>query len=314
MLYEFYQHLPQMISPVAFTVGSLAVRWYSLMYLMGFGAVWGLLQWRINRGETNGKFQISKKNTNQKNQKEEAEFKLQLKNTVLDFLLAGFVGGLLGGRLGYALFYQPSYFWVHPFQLFSPFNQVTGFFEGFYGMSYHGALVGGLLGAWTFAKLKKLDFLSWADFVVPALPAGYFFGRVGNFLNGELVGRITTSKFGMHFASSPQILRYPSQLLEACLEGALLFALLWKLRNQKKFSVGFLLTVYFAGYAMVRFFCEFFRQPDPQLGLLFFGLTMGQILSLVLFCFSLLWLFSKNAKSAIINEQEYDLKKIRGKA
>ena len=86
------------------------------------------------------------------------------------------------------------------------------------------------------------------------------------------------------------------------MEGALLFALLWKLRNQKKFSVGFLLAVYFAGYAMVRFFCEFFREPDAQLGMLFFGLTMGQILSLVLFCFSLFWLFSKNAKSAILNK------------
>ena len=308
MLYEFYQNLPQLLNPIAFKIGSLAVRWYSLMYLVGFMAVWGLLQWRINRGEANGKFQISnfkfqisKKNTNQKNQKEEAEFKLQLKNTVLDFLLAGFVGGLVGGRLGYGLFYNLPYFLANPFQLVSPFNQTSGNFEGLFGMSYHGALLGGAVGCWLFAKMKKLDFLSWADFAVVVLPAGYFFGRVGNFLNGELVGRLTTSKFGMYFASSPQALRYPSQLFEALAEGLLLFALLWNLRNQKKFASGFSLGLYFLGYAVTRFFCEFFREPDPQLGLLFFGLTMGQILSVILSCLSLIWLFSKNRKSAIIN-------------
>lgn len=283
-LLYWYQHLPQMINPVAVAIGFLSVRWYSLMYLIGLFVVWQLVQWRIKKGE-------AKALQNKKFEKTDIFF---------DFFLVSFVSGLVGGRIGYVLFYDLSFFLAHPMQIISPFDLASGDFMGFYGMSYYGALITALLGALLFSKIRQINFLTLADFIVPALPAGYFFGRVGNFLNGELFGRITTSKFGMYFTTSPEVLRYPSQLLEAFFEGILLFAVLWKMRNQKRFKPGSLLLLYLFGYGAVRFFCEFFRQTDAQSGFIVDGLTMGQILSIVLILALLIVLFFKNRKSDII--------------
>ncbi len=285
MFLEFYQHLPQTINPIAFTIGFLSVRWYSLMYLVGFVVVCGLLQWRISKGEARNIFQTSK-----------SEFQ----NTIFDLTLIAFVGGLVGGRLGYVFFYNLSYFCVHPLQIISPYGIDGGKFEGLYGMSYHGAMMGAIFGTCLFAKIKKLNFFAYADFVVPALPLGYFFGRIGNFLNGELIGRATSSKLGVYFASSPNVLSYPSQLLEALAEGILLFVFLWKFRNEFKMQSGSLLVGYIFSYNVVRFVCEFFRSPDAQIGFVFWGLTMGQTLSFIFILISLWWLFLKNKKSATI--------------
>ncbi|MEI7620989.1 MAG: prolipoprotein diacylglyceryl transferase [Candidatus Moraniibacteriota bacterium] len=293
MSLEFYQQLPQLINPIAFSVGAVAVRWYSLMYLLGFLVVYFLLQWRIKKGEAI-KFELA----NDLPTKQVGK----LQDMMLDFMLASFVGGLIGGRLGYALFYNLPYFLAHPLQLISPYDFASHAFVGLYGMSFFGALVGGVLGAYFFAKRRKLDFLRLADFVVPALPAGYFFGRVGNFLNGELVGRVTTSQWGMYFSNSSAVLRMPSQLLEALLEGALLFVILWLSRKQEKFVSGFLLVIYFFGYGLARFGCEFFRQPDSQIGFMHGGFTLGQIFSLLLICFSIGWLFFNYRKGAILKK------------
>jgi phosphatidylglycerol---prolipoprotein diacylglyceryl transferase len=314
MTLDSYQHLPQLINPVAFTLGFLAVRWYSLMYLVGFATVWFLLKWRIEKGEVAEKIQnsnlpagrqgfkvqISEKKGKLENKNCQNNRKLQPQNIILDLLLVAFFAGLAGGRIGYVLFYNWAYFSLHPWQIISPFDFAGGSFVGLYGMSYHGALLGGILGMFLLAKIQKMDFWRWADFIAPALPAGYFFGRIGNFLNGELFGRVTTSKIGMYFPASPSALRYPSQILEACLEGILLFIILWQLRNQEKLEAGSLLAIYVLGYGVVRFMGEFFRQPDPQWGFIFLNLTLGQLLSVALISVGLGLLFFKNRKSAII--------------
>jgi phosphatidylglycerol:prolipoprotein diacylglycerol transferase len=190
------------------------------------------------------------------------------------------VGLLIGGRLGYILFYDFSYYWQSPLAIISPIDPITHQFIGIYGMSYHGALLGALLAGWIYTKIKKLNFWRWANFIAPAVPAGYFFGRMGNLMNGELYGRLTDKSWGMYFPSDPfGLLRHPSELYEAGLEGTLLFLILWKLRQSEKYK-NHLLALYIMGYALVRIIAEFFREPDAQIGYLFLGLTLGQILSL----------------------------------
>lgn len=298
MALDFYQQLPQIINPIAFKIGFLSVRWYSLMYIAGFLVVWFLLDWRIRKGETE-KIQDNRLDSRKQTLADARLEKHKTQDTILDLLLTSFAGGLVGGRIGYVLFYDPNHFLLHPLGIISPFNE-RGNFEGLYGMSYYGALAGGIIGAYVFLKIKKLDFLNWADFVVPALPAGYFFGRIGNFLNGELFGRVTSSGIGMRFVANPGVLRYPSQIFEAFAEGLLLFVILWKIRNQKKNGEGFLLAAYILGYGVFRFVCEFFRNPDAQSGYLFRGLTMGQALSVISILILFFMLFLKNKKSAII--------------
>ncbi|MDD5463856.1 MAG: prolipoprotein diacylglyceryl transferase [Candidatus Moranbacteria bacterium] len=305
MVYEFYQHIPSLIDPVAFTIGSFSVRWYGLMYLVGFLVVYGLLRLRMLRGEfsfiiSNFEFRISNKILNfkseNKNTNESARLKIngQMLNVVFDFLLVVFFAGLVGGRLGYVLFYNPSFYFANPLVIISPYD-LQGHWVGLFGMSYHGALLGAILAGYIFTYIKKIDFLSWADFIIVALPAGYFFGRVGNFLNGELYGRVTNSQLGMYFSADPTNLRHPSQLYEAFLEGILLFVILWMLRNKKN-KKGILFGIYLMSYGFFRIIVEQFREPDLQLGLLWNFLTMGQLLSLGMIVFGLFFLVPKKGK------------------
>jgi len=201
-------------------------------------------------------------------------------------------GVLLGGRLGYVLFYNFPYYIQNPLEIFLPFDfnncslLVAYCFTGFYGMSYFGALIGAILAGYIFSKKYKLNFWLLADFVVPAIPAGYFFGRIGNFLNSELYGRITDVTWGMYFRSGGNVLRHPSELYEAFFEGLILFIILIllsnKLRNKLRnyYFSGVLFLVYIFSYCFFRFFLEFFREPDSQLGLFFSWMTLGQALSL----------------------------------
>lgn len=274
MSYLTYQHLPQLIDPVAFVVGSLAIRWYGLSYLVGFLVAYGLLLYRIKLKEN------AKNGYN--------------KELILDFLFIVFIAALIGGRIGYVLLYNLDFFMANPLAIIYPYNE-NGVFVGLYGMSYHGALVAILLSAYLFSKIKKIDFLMLADFIVPVVPAGYFFGRLGNFFNGELYGRTTDSFWGMYFASSPDQLRYPSQLLEAILEGLILFVVLWKFR-ESKFQKGSLFALYVAGYGICRFIAECFRQPDEQIGFLFNAISMGQLLSLIMILGGGLLFVLKNRK------------------
>ena len=190
-----------------------------------------------------------------------------------------FFAALIGGRLGYVLLYNLPYFLAHPMTIISPYE--NGNFTGIYGMSYHGGLVGIAIGSYIFLRIKKINFWEWADFIIPAVPAGYFFGRFGNFLNGELYGRVTNSPLGMYFAGNQTVLRWPSQLIEGFLEGIILFVILWVMRK-KEMPAGSLFAIYFIGYGFFRILAEFFREPDPQIGFLLSYFTLGQALSFLM--------------------------------
>lgn len=279
----FYQNIPLHIDPIAFSIGSFSVRWYGVSYLVGFVVVYFILRWRIKHGEFPKNIKLS-------------AVSCQL-SLVLDYLLVSFLSALIGGRIGYILFYNAKYFLANPLVIISPYDR-GGALIGIFGMSYHGALLGIILGSWIFLKRKKVDFLTWADFVAPAVALGYFFGRLGNFFNGELYGRVTNSFLGMHFLNDPGKLRHPSQIYEAFLEGLLLFAILWSLRN-KKMPKGLLLGLYLIGYGMLRIFAEQFREPDSQIGLLLGYFTLGQVLSMIMiFCGAIILFtgFKKNKK------------------
>jgi phosphatidylglycerol:prolipoprotein diacylglycerol transferase len=273
---EFYQQLPYRINPEIFHIGQYSFGWYAFMYLMGFFVIYLLLHKRLILGE-------SEMSVDQ----------------LLDILIFCFIGAIIGGRLGYVLFYNLSYYLANPLAIISPFNLSDGKLIGIRGMSYHGGLVGALVCGFIFVKKNKLDFWQITDFILPAIPAGYFFGRIGNFLNNELYGRITDKWWGMYFPGDTlHALRYPSQLYEAFLEGFLLFAFFWTIRNSVEFR-GKILAWYLMGYAIMRFSGEFFRQPDAQIGLLISGLSMGQILSLVMFFCGAMILFWRKRKNVV---------------
>lgn len=300
MIHDLYQNLPLNIDPTAFTVGSFSVKWYSISYIIGFLVVYGILIFRLNydikkAGQiSNFQFPISNKFSNSKsnsiiknsNLKIDSKFKIQNSELITDFLMLAFAAAVIGGRLGYVFLYNLPYFMKHPLEIFWPFQ--NGEFVGFYGMSFFGALIGVILIAWFFCKKRKISFLSFADFVVVAVPAGYFFGRIGNFLNGELVGRLTNSPLGMFFASDPTHLRHPSQLYEAMLEGLFLFSILWILKNRKKFE-GQLFFGYVIGYACVRFVVEFFREIDAYSEYYFVILSLNQMYMMILLVISIVF-------------------------
>ena len=281
-LLDYYQNIPLHINPIFFTYKSISLDWYSLMYLLAISVVYGLLAYRNYRNE--GVFSHA---------------------LILDLILACAVGAFIGGRLGYVILYNPVFYWHNPLSIISPFDQVTGEMMGIYGMSYHGGLLGVAVAIISFTKDNRLNFWRVADFMVPAIPAGYFFGRVGNFLNLELYGRATESWIGMYFplwTGAGSFLRYPSQLFEAFFEGILLFVLLWSIRNIKRFD-GYLATLYLMGYGLVRFGIEFFREPDPQIGFIFSYFSLGQLLSLGMFLVGLGAYFYKKHSGGIIEKQ-----------
>ncbi|MFA7319043.1 MAG: prolipoprotein diacylglyceryl transferase [Parcubacteria group bacterium] len=325
-LLYLYQHIPYNLNPVAFAVGNFAVDWYSIMYLVAFGVVYSLLKYRIKRSEGDGleitksKLQISNKilastsgdscSSTRGGQNPKSEINIekipntrnQIQNTdtLLDIMLAVFVGLLIGGRLGYVIFYNFTYYLQNPLVIISPYDAVTHQFIGIYGMSYHGGLIGAVLAGWIFIRIKRLDFWRWANFVAPAVPAGYFFGRIGNFLNGELYGRATSGFWGMYFPSDPfGLLRHPSELYEAVLEGLIIFLVLWPLRHNQKYQDK-LLALYIVGYASARIIAEFFREPDVQVGYIFNSLTLGQILSSLMLVFGLWLIFVSRKRKKVV--------------
>jgi phosphatidylglycerol:prolipoprotein diacylglycerol transferase len=244
------------IDPVAFSIGPLAVRWYGLAYFAGILLGWLYMRRlvadaRLWRGRP-------------------APLTLA---DVDDFLLWGTLGIILGGRLGYAIFYQPDHY----------FDDPLGFFrlwEG--GMSFHGGLLGIILAMAFFAFRRSIRLLSLFDIVAAAGPIGLFFGRMANFINGELWGRPTDMPWAMVFPDSDLQPRHPSQLYEAVLEGILLFLVL-RILTHRYFGLtrpGLTGGAFIAGYGAARIFVELFREPDAQLGFISGWLTMGMILSL----------------------------------
>jgi len=237
------------IDPIAFSIGPLAVRWYGLMYLAGFAIGWWLGTRRIAKGEA------------------------PITRAQLDDLLFLIVlGVILGGRLGYVLFYKPAYYAAHPLE-------ILAIWQG--GMSFHGGFLGVMLAMVVAARRHKLDWLRLMDFLAPLIPPGIAAGRLGNFINAELPGRVTGAPWGMVFPGAGDAPRHPSQLYQFALEGLTLFILLWwfssKPRPRGQVSAMFLL-----GYGVLRFIAEFAREPDAFIGYLALGLTMGQWLSLAM--------------------------------
>ena len=255
--WDWWQHLPQNISPVIVEIGWFRLQYYGLMYIVAFAFTYFLVLYRVNH---------------------EARFEFS-KNQVNDLTTYAILGLIIGARLGYVLFYNLSYYLRHPLEIILPFSFSNGFtFTGISGMSYHGGLIGILLAVFWYIHKAKLNYWDVMDLYVPVVPLGYTFGRLGNFINGELFGRATTSPIGMYFPQAPQkALRHPSQLYEAFFEGVFLFIILWSIR---KFKVprGAMLALYVIGYGTVRFIIEFYREPDSHLGFIFSSFSMGQIL------------------------------------
>lgn len=251
------------IDPVIFHIGPLAVRWYGLMYLGGFlfASFW-IGRLAQSRGLALDKDRLS------------------------DLLFYAVLGVILGGRLGYVLFYNARFFLEHPLKIFAVW-------EG--GMSFHGGLLGVVFAVLIFCWRYQLNILAMADVVAAAAPVGLGLGRLGNFINGELWGRTTDLPWGMVFPRAGELPRHPSQLYEFFLEGVALFLLLWLLYrlNARR---GALFFSFFFGYGIFRFLVEFVREPDTQLGYLWGGATMGQLLSLPMILFGLaglLWIYRR---------------------
>lgn len=255
---HFWQHIPEHIDPIIVQIGQLQIRYYGLLYIVAFSIVYLLVIYRI---KTEG-YHYSR-------------------DIIQNCFVWAILGLLIGARLGYVLFYNLPYYLSHPLEIVLPFSLKGGFrFTGLAGMSYHGGLIGVVLASLFFCYRHRIDFWDFADLFIPAIPLGYTFGRIGNFINGELYGRATTVPWGMYFpADVTQQLRHPSQLYEAFFEGIFLFTILWKIRR-KRFFRGFFLALYLMGYGTVRFLIEFVREPDPQLGFILGPFTMGQILCL----------------------------------
>lgn len=241
-------------NPVAFQLGPLAVHWYGLMYLVGFCMFIILGRWRIKRG-----------------------FSPNLCAEDLDRLLFyGVLGVVIGGRLGYVLFYRPHFYFAYPIEMIKFWS------GGIAGMSFHGGFLGVVVALWLLSKKIHRTFLQITDFVAPLTPLGLAAGRLGNFINGELWGRVTASDepWAMVFPQAQDGLpRHPSQLYEFALEGVLLFVVLWIYSSRPR-KTGQISAVFLIGYGSFRFIAEFAREPDNFLGILALHLSMGQWLSI----------------------------------
>ena len=246
------------INPVAFSLGPVQVHWYGLMYLIGFVSAWLLAHWRAKHYQLNW-------NSDQ----------------ISDLIFYAALGVIIGGRTGYMLFYQLPEFIHQPWALFK-------IWEG--GMSFHGGLLGVIAALWLFARKYHKAFWEVGDFVAPLVPIGLGAGRIGNFINGELWGRVTDVPWAMIYPQVDDQPRHPSEIYELGLEGIGLFLLVWCYANKPR-PVGRVSAVFLIGYAFCRIIAEFFRQPDAQLGYLAFGwLTMGQVLSIPMILLGL-WLW-----------------------
>jgi phosphatidylglycerol---prolipoprotein diacylglyceryl transferase len=250
------------INPIALQVGPVKVHWYGLMYLISFLAAWALLTWRSRQSNSGW-----------------------TSEQVSDLIIYIALGVLLGGRIGYMLFYDLPDFLHAPLTLFR-------IWDG--GMSFHGGLLGVILSVWLYGRRIQKSIWDITDFIAPIVPIGLGLGRLGNFINGELWGRVSHVPWAMVFPSGGYYPRHPSQLYESLLEGVVLFFMLWffSVKPRPRFAVT---ALFFLSYGVFRSFCEFFRQPDPQYGYLaLHWLTMGQVLSIPMILvgsFALYWIY-----------------------
>lgn len=287
---------PSWIHPEIFPfLPGFPLRWYGLMYLVAFGITWLLFRYQVR---------VRKLDYSD--------------DDISGFFLAGIVGLILGARLFGTLLYDPSgLYWRKPWLIFWPFAE-GGRFTGFMGMSFHGGMIGAIVGFFIYARRHKLNLLEWGDMIVAAIPLGYTFGRLGNFINGELWGKVSTAPWAMVFPGATRfpasaswvrdiavsagialegtmvnLPRHPSQLYEALFEGVVLWLFMWFVVRPRVPFRGFAVGAYMAGYGLVRFVIEYFREPDAELGYIIkfgnpdasihllttpFNFSMGQLL------------------------------------
>lgn len=249
------------IDPAILRIGPVSIRWYGMMYIIGFASSYFLVS-----------YQIKKKSLN-------------LSKGFVDSLYSYLILGLLiGARLGYVIFYNISYYIQHPFEIFAIW---------YGGMSFHGGLIGSIIAGIIVCRKFEIDFWQIADIIIVTAPIGFGLGRLGNFINGELYGRMTNVPWAMVFPAGGPYPRHPSQLYEFLLEGAFLFIILWFLKD-RELKPGILSSLFLILYGLFRFFVEFFREPDPQLGFILGPFTMGQILSVVMITLGMGILFYKS--------------------
>jgi phosphatidylglycerol:prolipoprotein diacylglycerol transferase len=269
------------IDPVALAIGpipyldmTLAIRWYSLAYIAGIVLGW----WYVAREHARKPIPNLSKNA---------------LDDIMTWAVIGVVGG---GRLGYVLFYKPGYYLENP-------GQILHLWEG--GMSFHGGLLGVIIAFILFARKHKVRFFQLIDIIACATPIGLFFGRLANFINGELYGRVTDAPLGMIFPNGGDLPRHPSQLYEAALEGVVLFCILYYMLRytSARDKPGMLGGTFIAGYAVARMIVEFFREPDDFLGYLFGFVTMGQLLCLPMLGYGLYLIFRKPPAYATLSRK-----------
>ncbi len=258
-----------LIDPVALQLGPLSIHWYGLTYLVGFGLFLWLGALRLKHppfASLTGDGAWSRRDVD-------------------DILFWGVLGVVLGGRLGYCLFYKPGFYLAHPLEILSVWQG---------GMSFHGGLMGVIVAMLWFARSRQRPWLEVADFVAPCVPTGLAAGRIGNFINGELWGRVADPAlpWAMVFRGAGDVPRHPSQIYQFLLEGLLLFVLLWWFARRPS-ARGQVSAVFLMGYGVLRFVAEYFREPDQFLGLLALNLSMGQWLCVPMVLLGVgLWLWA----------------------
>ena len=245
-------------NPILIDLGLIRLSWYGLMYVFGFLASYLLVLYQMKRKD----FGVSK---------------LEIENLYFYIIL----GLVIGARLGYVLFYDFKTYLEDPFE-------IVAIWHG--GMSFHGGLIGVLFTGIVFAWKNRKSFWKIADLIIVTVPIGLGLGRIGNFINGELYGRVTQVPWGMIFPRGGPLPRHPSQLYECALEGGVLFLVLWLLKD-RKLPEGALLALFLGLYGVFRFVVEFFREPDAQLGFIVGPFTMGQLLTTFMILGSLVLLF-----------------------
>ena len=246
------------IDPVLVSIGPFPIRWYALAYITGLILGWAYARWIVDQKEMWGTLPRPDR------------------DSLEDLLVYVAIGVVFGGRLGYVLFYNPSLYLMHP-------EEIIAVWKG--GMAFHGALIGAALSMWIFAARRQMNAFSLADICSAVVPIGLFLGRLANFIKPELWGRPSDVEWAMIFPveEAGPLPRHPSQLYEAALEGVVLLILLHIcLRMGLLKRPGLIAGLFGIGYGVARIICEFFREPDPQLGFLFGGATMGMVLSVPL--------------------------------
>lgn len=245
------------IDPEIFRIGPIALKWYSMAYIGGLlGGWWWMIKFTKVKDTPFSRLQVD------------------------EFAFSALLGVILGGRLGYVLFYKPMEYLNDPISIFKVW-------EG--GMSFHGGLIGVMLAIWWFTRTRKISIHRFSDYMACTVPIGLFFGRVANFINGELWGAPSDAAYAMKFPTGGDVGRHPSQLYEAFLEGIVLFAVCNFLMRRTKalFYPGMTVGVFFVGYGFFRYIVEFVRMPDEHLGKLWGFISMGQLLSLPMIAFGL---------------------------